>query len=119
MKTLAWYILAAVGEIAGCFTFWAWLRLHKSGLWIIPGLLALALFAFALTNIDATNAGRAYAAYGGIYILSSLVWLWVVEKTRPDRWDIIGVVFCLIGAGIILYGPRSSATNSPPQVQSE
>ncbi|HEX3447198.1 MAG TPA: hypothetical protein VHS97_03040 [Isosphaeraceae bacterium] len=52
-------------------------------------------------------AGRAYAAYGGVYILSSLAWLWVVEGTRPDRWDVIGAAVCLIGAAVILYGPRS------------
>jgi small multidrug resistance family-3 protein len=61
----------------------------------------------ALTRIDAAHAGRAYAAYGGIYILSSLIWLWGIEKTRPDQWDVIGATVCLIGTAIILYGPRA------------
>ena len=65
------------------------------------------LFALALTRIESSNAGRAYAAYGGIYILSSLLWLWGVENTRPDRWDISGAAICLLGAGLILFGPRS------------
>ena len=107
MHSLFWYILAALGEIGGCFSFWAWLRLHKSPLWTIPGTVSLILFALFLTRIDSSQAGRAYAAYGGIYILASLLWLWVVEGTRPDRWDTMGTAVCLLGAGIILYGPRS------------
>lgn len=107
MKTLLWYLLAALGEIDGCFAFWAWLRLGKSFLWTIPGVVSLVIFALALTRIDAAAAGRAYAAYGGIYILSSLLWLWLVEKTRPDQWDVIGAGICLLGAAIILFGPRN------------
>jgi len=106
MKSLLWYLLAALGEIAGCFSFWAWLRMHRSPVWTIPGVAALILFALALTRVDSPSAGRAYAAYGGIYILSSLLWLWGVENTRPDRWDAFGATVCLIGAGIILLGPR-------------
>jgi small multidrug resistance family-3 protein len=64
------------------------------------------IFALALTRIDAAAAGRAYAAYGGIYIVSSLLWLSIVERTRPDQWDLIGAAVCLAGAGLILYGPR-------------
>jgi len=107
MKSLLWYSLAAGGEIAGCYAFWAWLRLGKSPLWTAPGCVSLLIFAFALTRIDAAAAGRAYAAYGGIYVLSSLLWLWIVEKARPDQWDLIGAGICLVGAAVILYGPRS------------
>jgi small multidrug resistance family-3 protein len=106
LKSLPWFILAAVGEIGGCFAFWAWLRMKKSPLWVLPGLVALVTFALALTRIDADNAGRAYAAYGGIYILSSLAWLWAVEGIRPDRWDTLGAAICLAGAAVILFGPR-------------
>lgn len=108
MRSLLWYVIAAVGEISGCFAFWAWLRLGRSVLWTIPGIVLLAFFALALTRIDAAYAGRAYAAYGGIYILSSLLWLWAVENTRPDRWDVVGAAVCLIGAALILFGPRSA-----------
>jgi small multidrug resistance family-3 protein len=107
MRSLLWYSLAAVGEIAGCFAFWAWLRLSKSPLWTVPGIISLVIFALALTRIDAATAGRAYAAYGGIYILSSLLWLWAVEKTRPDQWDVIGAGICLMGAAIIFFSPRN------------
>jgi len=100
------YVAAAMAEIAGCFAFWAWLRLDKSPLWLVPGMLCLGLFALLLTRIDAAFAGRAYAAYGGIYILSSLFWMWAVEGEAPDRWDAVGATVSVVGALIILFGPR-------------
>ncbi len=108
MKPFAIYVGAAAAEIAGCFAFWAWLKLGKSALWAVPGLVALVVFAFLLTKIDTLFAGRAYAAYGGVYIAASLVWLWAVEGMRPDRWDAIGVAICLLGAAVILFGPRAA-----------
>jgi small multidrug resistance family-3 protein len=95
-----------VAEIAGCFAFWAWLKLGKSPLWIVPGIGSLTLFAYLLTLVDSAAAGRTYAAYGGVYILASLLWLWVVEGARPDRWDSLGAAVALLGAAIILFGPR-------------
>ncbi len=106
MWTIPTYILAAFAEIGGCFAFWAWLRLDRSPLWLMPGMASLALFAWVLTGINADFAGRAYAAYGGIYILASLIWMWAVEGARPDRWDVIGVAICIAGAMIIIFGPR-------------
>jgi small multidrug resistance family-3 protein len=67
---------------------------------------ALALFAALLTLVPSDAAGRAYAAYGGIYIVASLLWLWAAEGVRPDRWDMAGAGLCLAGAGLILFGPR-------------
>ncbi len=109
MLTVFAYIAAAVAEIAGCFAFWAWLRLGKSFWWVMPGLASLAFFAFLLAQVESAAAGRAYAAYGGVYITASLVWLRLVEGLRPDRWDLIGASFCLVGALIIIAGPRSTA----------
>ena len=106
MQTVTAYVLAALLEIAGCFAFWAWLRLGKSALWLVPGSLSLLLFAYVLTLVDTAAAGRAYAAYGGIYIAASLVWLWSVEGLRPDRWDVMGATLCLAGAAVIVAGPR-------------
>ena len=106
MLSLVIYIGAAVAEIAGCFAFWAYLKLDKSIWWIIPGIASLIIFAFLLTKIDSNYAGRAYAAYGGIYICASFLWLYIIEQNVPDRWDYIGAVVCLLGAGIILFGPR-------------
>ena len=102
------YLLAAGAEIAGCFAFWAWLRLERSPLWLIPGMAALALFAWLLTRVETDAAGRAYAAYGGVYIAASLLWLWLVEHRAPDRWDMLGAGICLVGAGGILFGPRGA-----------
>lgn len=107
LVTIGAYIGAALAEIAGCFAFWAWLRAGKSILWLIPGMASLALFAYLLTLAEVAAAGRAYAAYGGIYITASLGWLWLVEGVRPDRWDVTGSVMCLIGMAIILYGHRA------------
>jgi small multidrug resistance family-3 protein len=102
------YVTAAVAEIAGCFSFWAWWRLGKPVFWLLPGTLSLILFAWllALTPVDA--AGRTFAAYGGIYIAASLAWLWLAEGVRPDRWDLIGAAVCVTGAGIILLAPRGT-----------
>jgi small multidrug resistance family-3 protein len=104
--TIPAYIGAALAEIAGCFAFWAWLRLDKPAWWLAPGIASLMLFAYLLTLVDAPAAGRAYAAYGGIYIVTSLGWLWMVEGVRPDRWDVSGAALCLVGAVLILAGPR-------------
>lgn len=106
--TIFAYIGAALAEIAGCFAFWAWLRLDRPAWWLVPGIVSLMLFAYLLTLVDAPAAGRAYAAYGGIYIVTSLGWLWTVEGVRPDRWDVSGATLCLVGAVLILAGPRAA-----------
>lgn len=102
--TYCFYIFAALAEIAGCFSFWAWLRLNQSIFYLIPGIFSLCLFAYFLTLIETNFAGRGYAAYGGIYIISSLLWMWVVEKNIPTQADMIGSICCLIGAIIIIRG---------------
>jgi len=87
-----------------------WLRQGRSALWVIPALISLTLFALLLTRVEATYAGRAYAAYGGIYIIASIAWLGVIERVRPLTSDWIGVALCVIGATIILFGPRWSVS---------
>ena len=101
------YPLAALAEIAGCFAFWAYLKLDRSPLWLVPGVFSLVAFAWLLTLVPTDTAGRAFAAYGGVYICASVAWMWLVEKTTPDRWDLIGGAACLVGAGVILFGPRA------------
>lgn len=108
MQAVALYILAALAEIAGCFAVWAWVRLGRSALWLVPGMASLALFAWLLALSPAQQAGRAYAAYGGIYIAASLAWLWLAEGRRPDPLDLMGAAVCLAGAALILWGPRGA-----------
>lgn len=101
------YAGAALAEIAGCFAFWAW-RQGQSPLWALAGIPSLVAFAWLLTLAPAEQAGRAYAAYGGVYIMASLLWLWLVEGRTPDRWDVLGGALALLAAGVILFGPRSA-----------
>ena len=108
MMTILVYASAALAEIVGCFAVWAWMRQSASALWLVPGLLSLAAFAWLLTLAPSDFAGRAYAAYGGVYIAASLGWLWAVEKQRPDIWDVTGAVLCVVGAAIILLVPRGT-----------
>lgn len=96
--------MAALAEIAGCFAVWAVLRQGASALWLVPGGVALGLFAWLLTLTPGDAAGRAFAAYGGVYVAASLAWLVAVEGVRPNAWDMGGVALCLAGAGVILLG---------------
>ncbi len=97
---------AAAAEIAGCFAAWAVLRQGASAAWLLPGAASLALFAWALTSVEADAAGRAFAAYGGVYIAASLGWLWAVEGRAPNATDLAGAALCLGGAAVILWGAR-------------
>jgi small multidrug resistance family-3 protein len=103
-----WFALAAVLEIAGCFMFWLWLRMDRSALWALPALAALALFAAALTRVDAAFAGRAYAAYAGIYVIASVIWLVMSERVKPSVFDLLGSGLCLGGTIVILLGNRAA-----------
>jgi small multidrug resistance family-3 protein len=106
MLNIAVFLGAAFAEIAGCFSFWACLRLDKSRYWLIPGILALSLFSYLLTLAESDYAGRAYAAYGAIYICASLVWMWIIENNPPSKIDIIGAAICVVGACIILFAQK-------------
>ena len=108
MPAWAIHATAALAEIAGCFAFWLWLREGRSVLWLVPGVASLVLFACLLTLSPAAHAGRAFAAYGGVYIAASLGWLWLAEGQQPDRWDIAGGAIVLVGAAVILWAPRSA-----------
>ena len=98
------YIAAAFFEILGCYSFWMFFKLQYSSLWLFIGVISLIVFAYLLTKVNLEFAGRAYAIYGGIYIVSSLFWLYFVEKQSFNKWDLIGSVVCILGASIILIG---------------
>lgn len=74
--------------------------------WLIPGLFSLILFAYLLTRIEVSAAGRAYAAYGGLYIVASLSWLWLAEGIRPNSWNVMGAGLAIAGALVILIGTQ-------------
>jgi small multidrug resistance family-3 protein len=101
--TFVLFSVTAAAEIFGCYSVYLWLKMHRTPLWLLLAALSLALFAWLLSLHQTTAAGRTYAAYGGIYIAASLVWLWRVEGQSPDRWDPLGSLVCILGAAIILY----------------
>lgn len=106
IRTALLYVAAALAEIAGCFSFWAWLRAGRSAWLVVPGVASLVVFAWLLTRVDSAAAGRAYAAYGGVYIAVALAWLWGVDGVRPSAWDFAGVSVSLMGMGLIAFQPR-------------
>ena len=99
---VAIFVIAAFFEIAGCFAFWAWFRRGGPPIVVVLGVLSLVAFAVALTRVDSAFAGRAYAAYGGIYIGASLLWLWLVEGQQPTRTDLAGAALAIAGALLIV-----------------
>ncbi len=104
ITSLLWFALAAVAEIIGCFAFWSWIRGESSAWWLIGGVAALAGFAAILAKIDLPHAGRAYAAYGGIYIVASVAWLWLADGIRPTLSDLGGAGLAIAGTLVILAG---------------
>lgn len=102
IRNLLAFAVAATLEIAGCFAFWVWLREGRSPLVAVAGVVSLIGFAVALARVDSAFAGRAYAAYGGIYIAASLGWLWLVEGQRPTATDLIGAAVAVVGALIVI-----------------
>ncbi len=104
-KSLLYFIVAGACEIGGGYLVWQWLRAGK-GLWV--GLLGGAiLFLYGvIPTLQPAHFGRVYAAYGGIFVALSILWGWGIDHVKPDRFDAIGGVVCLIGVAIIMYWPR-------------
>lgn len=106
LKTFGLFCLTAVAEIVGCYLPYLWLKEGKSIWLLVPAALSLALFAWLLT-LHPTSAGRVYAAYGGIYVMVAIVWLWGVDGIRPTTWDIVGSLVAITGMVIIMIGARN------------
>lgn len=104
LVTVSLFVVTAVAEIAGCYLVFLWMRGGRSPLLLLGAALSLGLFAWLLSFHP--SAGRAYAAYGGVYVASAVTWGWLVEKNQPDRWDLLGAAVCLVGMAIITFGPR-------------
>ena len=107
-RSILLFVVAAIAEIGGAWLIWQGVREHRGLLWIGAGIVALGLYGFVATLQPAANFGRILAAYGGIFVAGSLAWGMVVDKFRPDRWDIIGALVCLVGVAVIMYAPRST-----------
>ena len=105
-KSLLLFALAAIAEIGGAWLVWQGVREHRGWLWIGGGVVALGLYGFVATLQPDAHFGRILAAYGGVFVAGSLVWGAVVDGYRPDRWDVTGALVCLLGVGLIMYGPR-------------
>ena len=105
-KTFGLFVGTAAAEIVGCYLPFLWLRKSASVWLLLPSAASLVLFAWLLT-LHPTGAGRTYAAYGGVYVASALVWLWIVEGNQPDRWDVLGAAMSIVGMGIIVLGPHT------------
>jgi small multidrug resistance family-3 protein len=107
LKTLSLFLATAVAEIVGCYLPYLWIKQGRSAWLLIPAAASLALFAWLLT-LHPTAAGRTYAAYGGVYIFTAVLWLWVVDGIRPTTWDVAGSAVALAGMAIIMFGPRQA-----------
>lgn len=106
VKTVGLFVVTAFAEIVGCYLPYLVLRQGRSAWLLAPAIVSLALFAWLLT-LHPTSAGRTYASYGGVYVTTAVVWMWLVENQKPDRWDVIGASIAVVGMAIIAFGPRT------------
>lgn len=104
-KSVFYFVLAGLCEIGGGYLVWLWLREGKSIALAAIGGVVLVLYG-VIPTLQPANFGRVYAAYGGIFIVLSILWGWQVDKIMPDRFDLIGGIVALVGVAIIMYVPR-------------
>ncbi|WP_090791493.1 YnfA family protein [Asanoa ishikariensis] len=106
LRSIALYVAAALAEIGGAWLVWQGVREHRGLLWVGAGVAALGLYGFVATFQPDAHFGRVLAAYGGVFVAGSLAWGVVVDKFRPDRYDVAGALLCLAGVAVIMYAPR-------------
>lgn len=106
LRSILLFVVAALAEIGGAWLVWQGVREHRGLLFVGAGVIALGLYGFVATLQSDPNFGRILAAYGGVFVAGSLAWGMVVDGFRPDRYDLIGAVVCLVGVGVIMYAPR-------------
>ena len=104
--SVALFVLAGLCEIGGGYLVWLWLREGRSALLGVAGALILIVYGVVPT-LQAAPFGRVYAAYGGVFIVLSLLWGWALAGEAPDRFDVIGGLVCLVGVALIMYAPRA------------
>jgi len=107
LRSVLLFVVAAVLEIGGAWLIWQGYREHRGIAWIGAGVVALGLYGFVATFQSDPSFGRILAAYGGVFVVGSLLWGVVADGFRPDRWDLAGAAICLVGVGVIMYAPRS------------
>ncbi|MEV6600051.1 YnfA family protein [Actinoplanes sp. NPDC051346] len=107
IRSLLLFALAALAEIGGAWLVWQGYRENRGVLWIAGGILALGAYGFVATFQPDPSFGRVLAAYGGVFVAGSLGWGMLIDKFRPDRYDIIGAAVCLVGVAVIMYAPRT------------
>ncbi|MDL4815080.1 YnfA family protein [Actinomadura opuntiae] len=106
VRSLALFVLAALLEIGGAWLVWQGVREHRGLGWAGAGIIALGAYGFVATLQPDAHFGRILAAYGGVFVAGSLVWAVVMDRFRPDRWDVLGALVCLAGVAVIMYMPR-------------
>lgn len=105
-KSIALFVAAALAEIGGAYLVWLGLKEDKGALLVVIGVLALGLYGIVASFQPSNEFGRVLAAYGGVFVVGSLVWGVAFDGFRPDRWDLLGAAICLAGVGTIMYAPR-------------
>ena len=106
LRSILLFGAAALLEIGGAWLIWQGVREHKGWVWIGAGIVALGLYGFVATLQPDASFGRILAAYGGVFVAGSLLWGMAVDGFRPDRWDVVGALLCLVGVAVIMYAPR-------------
>ena len=108
IRSILYFLLAGLLEIGGGYLMWIWLRDGRA--WWIGAAGAFVLIAYGIVpTFQPAHFGRVYAAYGGVFVVMSLLWGWWIDGTRPDRWDVIGAALCIVGVALIMYAPRGNA----------
>ena len=108
LRSIGLFVVAAIAEIGGAWLIWQGVREHRGWLWLLGGVLALGAYGFVATLQPDAHFGRILAAYGGVFVAGSLIWAAVLDGYRPDRFDVIGAVICLVGVAVIMYVPRAT-----------
>ena len=108
LRSILLFVLAAIAEIGGAWLIWQGWREHRGIVWIAAGIVALGAYGFVATFQPDPNFGRILAAYGGIFVAGSLTWGVLVDRFKPDRYDLLGAAICVLGVAVIMYAPRSS-----------
>lgn len=108
LKSIGLFVAAALFEIGGAWLVWQGVREQRGWLWIGAGVMALGVYGFVATLQPDANFGRILAAYGGVFVAGSLLWGMAVDGFKPDRYDVIGALVCLVGVGVIMYAPRAA-----------